>query len=186
MKKQTYIVSVLILLLIPLLVDAQEYKVSNDSKVTIEGTSTMHDWESNVEQVSGKGTFTIDAAEVKAIKNLNVNFVVESIESGKSKMDDLTYEALKSEQHPTITFNLTEITGIGGNTINAKGQLSIAGKTNTVPVKGTAKVNGNTITINGEYPLNMTDYDIDPPTAMLGAIKVGETVTIKYNLVLTN
>jgi polyisoprenoid-binding protein YceI len=167
-------------------VQAQVYKVSNDSKVTIVGTSTMHDWESNVGEVNGKGTFSVDAAAVKKIKDLNVNFVVESIESGKSKMNSLTFEALKSEQHPNIIFKLNEVTGIRDNMINAKGQLSIAGKTKTVDVSGTIKVEGNTITINGERSLNMTDYDIEPPTAMLGTIKVGETVTIKYDLVLTN
>ena len=61
----------------------------------------------------------------------------------------------------------------------------MAGKTNLVDVSGTANVSGNKITIEGEHSLNMRDYDIDPPTAMLGTIKVGEIITIKYTLVLT-
>ena len=113
MRKTVYIGLSLLLWLMPLLVEAQEYKVSTGSKVTIVGTSTMHDWESIVEQVSGKGTFTVETSGIKSINNLNVNFVVKSIKSGKSKMADINYDALKEEQNPTIIFNLTTI--ISGN-----------------------------------------------------------------------
>ena len=185
MKKQLCVIICLILCSAPFYVKAQVYKVSHNSKVTIVGTSTMHDWESIVEHVTGKGTFIIKAEEVKEIKDLNLKFAVKSIESGKSLMNKLTDEALKEKQHPAIIFNLSEVKDIRGNAISAIGQLSIAGKTNTVDVRGKATPGKNTITINGEYSLNMRDYDIEPPTAMLGTIKVGETVTIKYNLILT-
>lgn len=186
MKKLTYILPGIIIWLIPLLANAQEYKVSPNSKVIIEGTSTMHDWESDVDQVKGQGTFNIDDTSIKEIKNLQVTFVVKSIVSGKSKMDELTYDALKEKHYPNITFKLTEISGINENSISAKGQLTIAGKTNPVNLKGVGKVKGNAVTIDGEHSLNMTDYDVTPPTAMLGAIKVGESVTIKFHLVFTN
>ena len=96
----------------PLSLQAQVYNVSDESKVTIEGISTMHDWESIVEKVSGKGTFTIEEGHIREIQDMEVTFVVKSIESGKSLMNKLTYEALKEEQHPNITFRLTKVTSI--------------------------------------------------------------------------
>ena len=40
------------------------------------------------------------------------------------------------------------------------------------------------ITFNGSYKLKMTEYKVDPPTAMLGAIKTGDGIEVKYNLIL--
>jgi len=185
MKRQIAVVSGFLLLFLTLQVEAQVYHVSDQSNVMIFGSSSLHDWESEVEQVSGKGTFTVNGPDVKELKDLNVVFVVKSIESGKSKMNNLTYEALKAGEHPNIIFKVTEVTAINNNTIRAKGLLTIAGKTNPVEVNGSAKVSGNAVTISGEQKLNMTDYDVEPPTAMFGTIKVEEEVTIKYNLVLT-
>jgi hypothetical protein len=40
------------------------------------------------------------------------------------------------------------------------------------------------ITYKGTYKLKMTDYKIDPPSIMLGAITTGNEVTIKFELLL--
>ena len=36
--------------------------------------------------------------------------------------------------------------------------------------------------VKGEVPLKMSDFGIDPPTAMMGTLKTGNEVVIKYNL----
>ena len=38
--------------------------------------------------------------------------------------------------------------------------------------------------VTGSYDLNMTEYGLKPPTLMFGRIKVGETVTVKFDLLL--
>jgi hypothetical protein len=40
------------------------------------------------------------------------------------------------------------------------------------------------ISYNGAYKIKMTDYNVEPPTIMLGAIKTGEFVTVKFDLLL--
>ena len=77
---------------------------TESSKVTVLGTSTLHDWEMDAEQVSGD--LKLDGDQ---IQSLNFNCVVEGIKSGKSKMDKLAYEALNSDDSPNITFDLTLI-----------------------------------------------------------------------------
>ena len=39
------------------------------------------------------------------------------------------------------------------------------------------------VTCEGTYSLNMTDYEVEPPTAMLGLLKAGEKVTVNYRAV---
>jgi hypothetical protein len=37
-------------------------------------------------------------------------------------------------------------------------------------------------TFEGSLPLKMSDYNMKAPTAMLGVMKVGDQVTVKYNV----
>jgi hypothetical protein len=39
--------------------------------------------------------------------------------------------------------------------------------------------------VTGKVPVTMTTWGIKPPTLMLGALKVGETVTVHFDLQLT-
>lgn len=34
----------------------------------------------------------------------------------------------------------------------------------------------------GEIKINMTEFNVDPPTALLGTIKTGEEITIKFQV----
>ena len=38
------------------------------------------------------------------------------------------------------------------------------------------------INIKGEKTLKMSDFDVKPPTALLGTLKTGNDITIKFNL----
>jgi polyisoprenoid-binding protein YceI len=161
------------------------YVLSNTSEVNIAGTSTIHDWESVVEKSTAR-LVTSKKDEQLLINQMELTIQTASIKSGKDLMDKKTYEALKEEQYPTITFTLTEPLKLVAGQVAAKGKLKLAGVEKIVEVKGTLGFNNNAqITINASYSLNMRDYNIDPPTAMFGSIKTGEQVTINFDLLLT-
>jgi hypothetical protein len=37
------------------------------------------------------------------------------------------------------------------------------------------------VNVKGIVPLKMTDFGVDPPTAMLGALKTGDDIKINYD-----
>ena len=39
--------------------------------------------------------------------------------------------------------------------------------------------------VSGAYPMKMTDFGIEPPTALLGTMTTGDDVTINFNLTLS-
>jgi len=43
----------------------------------------------------------------------------------------------------------------------------------------------NTITVSGEKKLAMTDYEMKPPSFMMGTVKTGNDVVLKYNITLS-
>ncbi len=149
------------------------------SKMSIAGTSTLHDWVS-----------TVDAFEARAIvdgnvlKDVSCVAQVESIKSGKSGMDRNTYNALMSKKYPEITFTARELS-INGADVTGSGTLTIAGKSNTIPVSLSIETWAEgTYNIIGTVDLKMTDYGIDPPRAMMGTIRTGDDISINLDLSL--
>jgi len=154
--------------------------------ITISGTSTLHDWESIVE--SPKGEYVFDE---KTIKSLTLNIPVTSIKSKQEEklMDKKTYEALDSDKNPTIIFQLTEpatpvISGSEAQVI-LTGNLTIAGITKKISIKSSGKKNSaGAFQFSGVVPLKMSDYKIKPPVAMLGLIKTGDAINIKFDVTI--
>ncbi|SMO80788.1 YceI family protein [Gracilimonas mengyeensis] len=177
------IVITLILSLSTSVLFAQSYSVvENDSKVIINGTSNVHDWESEAEEFSGTASIEIAEDSLVDISSLEFNVVVDGIKSGKGGMDSKTYDALNEKKHPNITFTLSDITQISSNTLTATGQLTISGVTKDVEMEVEYELQPDgTILFNGIQPIKMTDYNVDPPKAMFGAIKAGEDVEVTFN-----
>jgi polyisoprenoid-binding protein YceI len=160
-------------------------------KATIQGTSTLHEWESNITKVLFKGSLQSDGKSIKSIKNVEVKVPVEGIKSKEGKlMDNKTYDAFKSEKNPYITysFNTAQAKVDNNNlvSIETTGNLTMAGVTKPVALTAKGKVldNGD-LQLNISKKLKMTEFKMDPPTAMMGAIKVGDEVTVNFNLILS-
>lgn len=188
---------VLIALFLPVAAMAQSanYMV-DESTMIITGTSTIHDWEADVEEmdltVSLNPGLLNQETMAAPVTNLTINIPVKSIESGKGGMNKRIYGALKEKDHPEIMFNMLSaeladtVQSADSFTINLRGNLNIAGfvREITFPVTGT-KTGNDSYRFEGSYGLNMTDYEVDPPSAMLGTIKSGEEVEIEFNVLLT-
>lgn len=162
------------------------------STMQIDGTSNVHDWTADVEQMDFDISFDQSAVEGESLQNpvtdLSLTVPVEGLESGKGRMNNKIYDALKKDDHPTITFEmssseLTETTSDTGFMLNTSGTLTVAGTSNEIslPVEGTIQDDG-TFKFTGSYEIDMNDYNVDPPSAMFGAVKSGEMVTINFEL----
>jgi polyisoprenoid-binding protein YceI len=172
-------------------VTAQSNFYAKKYEISIEGTSTLHDWVSEVSKVEASAQLRTDQQQLISISSLEVTIPVKGIVSSKGRiMDGKTYDALKSDQHPNIKFRLQNATvkQLSDNTtqVNASGYLTIAGKTRAVnlSVKGRIHADG-TLTFAGSQTINMTDYDVSPPTAMMGTIKTGDKVKIQFSITLS-
>ena len=157
---------------------------------SVSGTSTLHAWESDVTKVDCKGVFEVSNNTLKTIRDVEVKIPVEGIKSKEGKiMDSKTYEAFKYEENPFILYKTktAEVVAQGGTAIiKTKGNLTMAGTTREVELDGNWKLLANgDLEVDVSKSLKMTDYNMTPPTAVLGTIKVGDEVTIKIKLTLT-
>ena len=107
-------------------------------------------------------------------------------------MDNNTYKAMNIDKFPNISFVLTSstVTPTGNNTyqLHCFGKLSIAGTTKETDLIATGKYNPSdkSLTVTGIKAMKMTDYNVKPPTVMMGTIKTGDPINIAYNLRFTH
>lgn len=184
-SKNILLVVILFLLTSSLAFSQKAYSLKSH-KVSVDGTSTLHDWSSEVTKVEWAGQLTVEGTSVKAIQNVTVTIPVKSIKSEKGgMMDDKTYEAFIEEKNPTITFKLTNAT-ISGANVKANGTLTMAGVSKPIVMNVATKVMADgSVHLSGSYPINMKDYNMIPPKAVMGTIKVGEKVTLLFELTVT-
>ena len=167
---------------------AQDSKVVlAESKLTVFGTSNLHDWEIEAKAMSGKSSMAIEAGNLKAIKSLDFAVEVEQLKSGKSGMDKNTFKALNSNTYKTINYKLVSVTKItetsaGNFTVETQGDLTISGVTKRINQTFTVKLVGKKAIFSGKTKIDMTVYGVKPPTALMGTIKTGKEVTIDFKV----
>jgi polyisoprenoid-binding protein YceI len=160
------------------------YKQTGTPSVLIAGTSTMHDWTMESKQSNYTATFEINADGTPAkLNSVSVVIPAESLKSKEKAMDKNAYNSLKTDKYKEITYQLTT-SKITGKTITCSGNLTIAGTTKPLDVDVTYEVVNGTMVIKGSKKIKMTDFKVEPPTFMFGAIKTGDEITISINVTL--
>lgn len=173
-------ISTLLFLAMGIVAMAQEsYTLSDTSAMTIDGTSSLHDW--TVTANTLEGTITKNDESVNAVE---FSVAVADILSDRAAaMDNKMHDALKKEEHPKVTFTVEKANAAIGENQELKGTLNIAGVEKEVIIPATISQEDGNLRVKGEKKIALKDYGIAPPTAMFGSIVVGDDVTVKFDLV---
>lgn len=153
------------------------YTLSANSKLTIDGTSTVHDWTVTANTLEGSVK-----AEGNSPKEIDFQVAVSDIMSERgATMDKKMHAALQKEAHPKVMFTLKEVR----NESTLLGTITIGGNSQDVEINGKIEASAESIKIFGEHGIALKDFNIEPPTAMFGQVVVGPDVTVKFDLVFT-
>ncbi len=156
------------------------------SSITIKGTSSLHDWEEKVEKFNVNLNLTFREKEISGIDMVNLTCETVSITSENSIMTHKTHNALQVEKYPEIIFKLVSVDHLTSQNGNFSGTLVgdivLAGVTKRIKLTFAGTHAGNKVTIKGSKELNMNDFKIKPPTAMMGTLKTGEQITVSFQL----
>ena len=109
-----------------------------------------------------------------------------AVEAARRAFDGGDWPALNATQHQSIRFQLTDYTlARAANTTGAlQGQLTINGQTRPITVPVQFADAAGALRVTGRYPLAMKDWGVQPPRLMMGTLKVGDTVTVNFDLLL--
>lgn len=167
-----------------------KFSAKSNISMSVSGTSTMHDWVMKSSTGECTVTFVMDASgNITGVSQMNISIPSKALKSGKGGMDKNAYKALKTDNNPNITATLksANVTTKDNKNYTVKSiiKLTIAGKTlETDLVAQVKKINDNSISVKAEKPLAMKDYDVDPPSFMLGAVKTGNEVVLNFDFIL--
>lgn len=164
-----------------------------NSTMTISGSSTLHDW--TVEATKFSVQFRVpeswfdshDSWAGENIALLSVTVPVEHLDGGKNKMNRDLREALRSGDFPEIEFTWNRVAFSDstdlGRQADVSGSLRIAGEEREIQFSADLRINEQSqIVAAGCVPINMRDYNIDPPRAMLGLIRTDENIELMFEL----
>ncbi len=165
------------------------YKVNKgESEIEIQGTSSIHDWEMIVEDYQLETQLTKGANNTQEINMIAFSCSVEDITADNRIMDGKTHDALKEDDHPRIQFTAkfsdSPLAVTSGKTY-LKGSLKIAGVTRVIQFPVAIEfVSERSYRAKGEVSMRMTDFNVEPPTAMMGALETGDEVTVVFNFLM--
>lgn len=172
-------------------VSAQVKYVTKSFEVVIAGTSNVHDWTSKATTVNVTGDFDIVNGSFNKLTSAVVTVPAKSIKSTKESgiMDERTYTTIKADKNPTIAYVCTKLVSTqknGAETIvTVLGNLTIAGVTKpTELVLHFKSLASGDLQVTGSRKILLSDHGIKAPSFMLGAMKVGNEITISYDVVL--
>lgn len=156
-------------------------------KISVKGSSTLHDWEAVASEVSDypKELSAINSGAIN-FEAFGFNVLVESLDGGRgASMNKKITKALLAADHPNIIFDASEITlhteeSDVPNVIKSKGQLQLAGKSLEVDVEAKFILGEKELIISGSKPLKMSDFGIEPPSAMFGQIQTRDDITVHF------
>lgn len=139
--------------------------------IEIHGTSTLHDWK----MVSNKTDVAFENDGSKITK-LDVSVQIKTLKSGDEGLDEKAYDTLKIDRNNVITFKMIEA-DLAAGTI--KGVFKVLDKEQTQTLKPEVLTIDH---VSGHFKVKMTDFGLEVPSVMLGAIKSGNEVTVKYDI----
>jgi hypothetical protein len=166
------------------------YSASNVTKLSIKGTSTLHDWEMTSKAGKCDAVFTFNpAGQITGLSSISFSTPVGDLKSGKGAMDKNAYKALKKDKFASINYVGTSATVTTTDkvnyTIHSKGKLTISGNTLDIELVANAKLNADkTISVEGTQKLKMKDYKVEPPSFMFGTVTTGNDITLNYALTI--
>jgi polyisoprenoid-binding protein YceI len=169
-------------------------KLTPESRLWVDGKSTVRDFSCKagvmeaVAEAVGENAVAAVLAGDTAVRTVTLTVSTEKMDCGNGTMNGHMMKALKVKENPTITFRLeTYLLAKGADSTAAilKGTLTLGGVTKSITLDATLKSGSNgELRVVGEHELNMKDYDLKPPSLMLGTMKVREKVNVKFDLAL--
>jgi polyisoprenoid-binding protein YceI len=166
-----------------------------ESKLWVEGTSTVRDYTCRATSLEGSVTPTGADASLamgeleKAVRTVDVSLPVQGLECGNGTMNGHLRNALKAQQNPTIRFRLShyELAAAGqtAGTATLQGTLAIAGQEKPVSIEASVSSEGDgAVRVKGSKEILMSEYGVRPPTLMMGTLKVRDRVVVHFDVLL--
>jgi len=159
------------------------------SRVWVDGTSTARAWHCESNRAVGTAAAgTTELAQLANVGSASVTVPVSTLDCRNATMNGHMRTALKADQAPEIRFRASSVrvtpTSADAGTAVMQGTLSIAGEDRPVTINGTVARENGQIRVRGSERIVMTEWNVRPPSLMMGTMKVRPAATVGFDVVL--
>jgi polyisoprenoid-binding protein YceI len=158
--------------------------LGKESRLWLDGTSTVRSFKCNATKVEVSVMGEPTAAPAEVVKSASLTVPVAQLDCGNGTMNEHMRKALKADKFQKISWTMTSYE-VQGSNVTIDGKLTIAGKENPIQLKGTGSADNGVLRFKGSKQFKMTEYGVKPPSLMLGTMKVGDAITVSFDLVLS-
>lgn len=175
------------------------YRILPSSQLFLEGTTNINTFTCNCTCVQSSPRLRLELEERPdgqrvVFDNAQLDIRTKDIDCGNRNMNKDLHQTLRADEYPSIGIIIEEaslkkgLKLIGGpdwRQLTSRALLTVAGTTRTVQLEVKARKTGpEAYRFISRYTIKMTDFNIDPPTAMLGLVKVNDQIEINFDLAI--
>ncbi len=168
-----------------------KWKVSGTSRVVVEGQSNVNEFKCVTIRYEGNDVLSQrnDNASGKRILEGSINMKVKSFDCENRVMTRDLRETLQKDAYPEITVDVVSITlpdnDGKSHKVDGQAEITLAGETRLMDFTWEVSYpNSQKIRLSGNRELKFSQFNIDPPTKMMGMIRVRDELLVDFDLVL--
>lgn len=150
---------------------------AQESALTFEGRSTLHDFTGTTHALSGRMAFDPERQTLEG--QAEIRLPVASFDTGIAARDKALRVMFEAEQHPEIRITFTSLTRLAPGRYRLAGQVTIRTITQPLECEVQATVTPAGIAATGEARLTTTQFDLHPPSVM-GVIRVRPAIVVRF------
>ena len=174
----------------PLLAQERQAVALASAKVTLAGTSNLHDYTATTTSVRLTRLQVASGADLAAlttpgtVQAFEIAIPAASLHSTRDGLDKNMHKALKAKEFADIVFRLSRLEP-KGSALRAIGVLRLAGVEKEIAFDLVTATKNGSLVVTGSVDLLMTDFGIPAPKAMMGMLKTDPKVTISFETTLS-
>jgi len=176
---------------------AVRLQLAPGSQLSFDGTSTLHGFTCTTSTM--QAYIDVDPSYQTAnlstiahpIVNVQVVIPVRSLKCG-GELENNMYKTLNATQLPYVIYKLTgydmvaETATASKFSATTRGALTIAGKENPIQMTiDASRGSDGVVSASAQQAIKMSAFGIKPPTFMLGTLRVGDQLKVKFTLKAT-
>ena len=152
------------------------------TRIGFDANATLGDFQGNATKVTGwVETSEPEFSDAHGV----VEVAAASFQTGIGMRDRHLRETLETEKYPLLRFALDsarfERADSTGKWYRLHGALTIRNATRNPELVARVSTHGDTIVVQGLLPARFTEYDMKPPSKLLGSAKVKDAFTIRFD-----
>jgi hypothetical protein len=169
----------------------KEWQVTSQSRLTIAGSSNVNEFECMSFSYAGQDVLyeSLDAKTHRTVMNGIINLQATGFDCQNRIMTSDLRKTIQADKFPTIKVRFLSLqrSPASGKQQKARGlvEITLAGVSRQYQIEALfQETDGGQALLTGCWDFSFSDFKLEPPTKMMGAIKVNNSLSVDFMLQL--